>query len=224
MKNIIIFISVIVILVMAYAGLKVINPPTDTTQSFVDSANMKATQSTQQLTKNVQKSTENNLKRQESVQGKSQQDHQSNVTEHSLTENSRTTAFDTNQYSELFHSADVYDLLQQRQGDKTAQSIEHEMSLQQTFLDWQQEHQKFRVLRLEIAECDANACFVSLAGIEQLTEKQLQQLEDELLFNKNKFSSITATGTGGTYGIYDDGVSKHFRLLYVTGEQFNAIR
>lgn len=227
MKSKIFFISVTIILAIAFGAFNFLSP----SASFQPKSEQLSTlQQTKSATLQSQSTKKTDLI--------AEQPSQQNIRAASLTQDKPTSAdpgkqieaadpektiFRSDDYRQLLFSDDTSLIVAAKQDFKTTESMEHEHYLQQVFLDWQQQNPQYNTIRLDVAECDKNACFVSLAGVERLTELQLQQLEDELLFNKQKFSGITAAGTGGTYGIYDDGNTKHFRLVYVTNEHFRGI-
>lgn len=107
--------------------------------------------------------------------------------------------------------------------NKTNESVENQLYLHQTFNESIRYTPQFSNLSLELAECDADLCVLSLSGLERLSKDDITQLEDELLFNKQGMSKIAAKGVGGTYGIVEKDGYSYFRIVYVTNSRFTGV-
>lgn len=107
--------------------------------------------------------------------------------------------------------------------NKTNESVENQLYLHQTFYESIRYTPQFSNLSLELAECDADLCVLSLSGLELLSKDDITQLEDELLFNKQGMSKIAANGVGGTYGIVEKDGYSYFQIVYITSSRFTGV-
>lgn len=132
--------------------------------------------------------------------------------------------FNGEKYKTLLFSEDfISEVANYISDNKTNESVENELYLQRYFFDSIQNINEFSRLSVEFTECDIDICLLSISGLEQLSEIELEQLENELLFNKEGLSKITAKGTGGTYGIFKNNGNSYFRVIYITNPKFSGI-
>ncbi len=136
----------------------------------------------------------------------------------------KNEVFDSKRFNSLLFSEDfTAETPNYITDNKTNESVENQLYLYQTFYESIRYTPQFSSLSLELAECDADFCVVSLAGLEQLSKDDITQLEDELLFNKQGMSKVTANGVGGTYGIVEKDGYSYFRIVYITSSRFTGV-
>jgi hypothetical protein len=106
---------------------------------------------------------------------------------------------------------------------KNNKSYESELEINKEFNEKMKSKPEFSKLSLDVAECDVDACIVSLSGLEYLSKDDIEKLENEMTSNKSGMAKVTAKGTGGTYGFFNDNGMTYFRIVYIINDKFSGM-
>jgi hypothetical protein len=124
------------------------------------------------------------------------------------TKNERSAAID-----EIIQLDDIYVVSNNLiDAAHTAASSENQEALFQS-INKMQENEIFSSLYLTHHQCDSNRCLISIEGLQNLTQENIQKLKQELLFGN--VGSILP-GKGGTFYFHEQNNVKSIRVVYDT--------
>lgn len=125
-----------------------------------------------------------------------------------MTKNERSAAID-----EIIQLDDIYVVSNNLiDAAHTAASSENQAALFQS-INKMQENEIFSSLYLTHHQCDSNRCLISIEGLQNLTQENIQKLKQELLFGN--VGSILP-GKGGTFYFHEQNNVKSIRVVYDT--------
>lgn len=132
------------------------------------------------------------------------------------------TRFHADDFQSFMNATEPNEALRLLLVKQDATSVAHELTLDSQFQQWQQQH-RMHQLSLQTARCSTEVCFVSIAGVEGLSEQQFSQLETELLFNKTHgFAQVAAAQAGGSYGIFTQDSQQFLRVVIATHPKYSG--
>lgn len=125
-----------------------------------------------------------------------------------MTKNERSAAID-----EIIQLDDIYAVSDNLlDAGHTAASSENQAVLFKS-INKMQENEIFSSLYLTHHQCDSNRCLISIEGLQNLTQENIQKLKQELLFGN--VGSILP-GKGGTFYFHEQNNIKSIRVVYDT--------